>query len=107
MSATLWLDTAAEKTVELGGTVQLYEAFAEMAKSAGPDYLDDWPDLFGVVTQVETQEDAPPDWLADVREQAKRFLREYRGGLGGNAVAVLKALSEAGEAEPPFWIRRR
>ena len=74
VSATLWIDTAAERTVDLGNTLQMYVAFAEMAKLVN---VDDWSDLFGVMTQVELQEDADPQWLADVSLQAGMFLQLY------------------------------
>lgn len=94
MTATLWLDTDRDETLELGGTLQLYAAFAEMARAAGPGYLDDWPDLFGVPAQVESQEDADPAWLADVRAQAARFLAKYGDRLGTDARLVLETLAK-------------
>jgi DNA-binding IscR family transcriptional regulator len=95
MTATLWLDTARDETVELGGTVQMYEAFAEMARAGEPD---DYPDLFGVPTAVELQGDAPPDWLADVRRQAAAFLAAHGAGLSAHAVTVLRALAPPSRA---------
>lgn len=88
MTATLWLDTEKELTVELGGTQQLYRAFADMAKACGPGCYTEYPDLFGVVSQVESQEDADPEWLADVRKQASAFMAKYPGV----ATDVLKLL---------------
>jgi hypothetical protein len=93
MTATLWLDTVSERTIELGGTLQLYEAFSSMAAAAGGWYLVKWPDLFGVVTQVESQEDADPEWLDDMRREAAAFLEQYRGKISEHAVWVLEQLT--------------
>jgi hypothetical protein len=93
MTATLWLDTVSERTIELGGTLQLYEAFSSMAAAAGGGYLVKWPDLFGVVTQVESQEDADPEWLDDMRREAAAFLEQYRGKISEHAVWVLEQLT--------------
>jgi hypothetical protein len=92
MTATLWLDTPADETLELGGTLQLYAAFAEMAHLAGEGYLENWPDLFGVLTQVELQEDADSDWLVDVRAQASQFLDSYGPRLSEHSRWVLEQL---------------
>lgn len=94
MSATLWIDTEADETVELGGTIPFYGAFAKMQKIAGG--MDDYPDLFGVMTQVELQEDADPDWLADVRDQATTFLDKHKGDLDEYTIWMLEQLSTAG-----------
>jgi hypothetical protein len=96
MSATLWLDSKAEKTIELGGTLSLYEAFAGMAKVAGASYLTDWPALFGVPSAVEDQEDVDPTWLADVQEEAARFLTKFPD-VNDNAREILEQL--AGDKE--------
>lgn len=96
MTATLWLDTEKEETIELGGTMQLYRAFADMAHAAGPAAYEDYPDLFGVVTQVETQEDADPEWLADARKQAAVFLSRHGEALTPDARAVLVSLAGEG-----------
>jgi hypothetical protein len=100
MTATLWLDYAHDKYIPQGGTLKLYQAFANMADAAGPDYLQRWPDLFGVVTQVEWQEDADPEWFADMRREASDFLDAYEDQLSPEAVFILKQLSGAPYDEP-------
>jgi predicted RNase H-like HicB family nuclease len=92
VSATLWINTEHEITVELGGALQLYQAFSDMAKAAGDGYLKQWPDLFGVISQVETQEDAPEGWLIDMRTEAREFLDRYKESLQPHTKWVLEQL---------------
>lgn len=99
MSATLWLNTEREETLELGGTLQLYEAFADMAHAAGKTCYDDYPDLFGVVSQVEDQADADPQWLEKVRQQAKVFEAKYSPHLKEHTLWILDQLSPPRVAE--------
>ena len=99
MTATLWLNTEREETIDLGGTLPLYAAFAEMARAAGPDQKN-YPDLFGVLSQVEDQADAPADWLEDVKDQAKVFLSRHGSRLSGAAQWVLKQLIGHEQEEP-------
>lgn len=91
MSVTLWLDTASERTIELGATLAVYEAFSEMTHAAGAKWQSEYPDLAGVLSQCESQEDADPDWLASVREQATRFAREFK--VGPEATGILEELA--------------
>jgi hypothetical protein len=93
MAVTLWIDSAAEESVELGPTFPCYAAFAEMARAAGGDWRSRYADLSGVLTQCEDQADADPDWLASVRSQAASFLREFGGRLGEDARGVLRELA--------------
>lgn len=92
MSVTLWIDTAKDSALELGQTFACYEAFAEMARAAGESWAD-YPDLAGVLTQCETQEDADPEWLAAARGQAAAFLKRHGGGLGRDARNLLANLA--------------
>ncbi len=98
MTAQLWIDTAADRTVELGGTLPLYAAFAEMVRAAGGDRQAraDYPDLFGVLDQVEDQDDADPEWLAAVRAQAAAFLKKHAAKLDAHAAWVLGQLVHEG-----------
>jgi hypothetical protein len=95
MTATLWINTEREETIELGGTFQMYSSFAEMARVANDDTLSGWPALSGVTYQVELQEDAPPDWLAEVRQEASTFLAAYEDSLSSGTVFLLKLLAGA------------
>lgn len=111
MGMTLWIDSDAEETVELGGTLAALHAFAELATAAGGDaaWVGDWPALSGVTNQCETQEDADPEWLAEVREEAARFRGEHADALSAEAVDILDALagSEGGAGDPPETFRSR
>jgi hypothetical protein len=92
MTMTLWLDTDAEQTIELGGTLEAYAAFAEMARAVDETY-DEYADLFGVPEQCANQDDADPEWLEDVKRQAQAMLDGYRDKLGANAVDILEQLA--------------
>ncbi len=94
MSVTLWLDTAAEKTIELGGTLPVYKAFSDMAKVAGDAWETDYADLSGVLTQCEDGADADPEWLADVKTQAAQFLEQYGDKAGEMVGEILNQLVE-------------
>lgn len=92
MTATLWLDTEKDETLELGGTCELYTTFQEMAKAAGPNYLMDYPALFAVVNAVESQADVPRDYQIDLANEATAFLQTYGRLLGEDAVWLLGQL---------------
>lgn len=92
MSVTLWIDTPSEETIELGGTLQFWAAVSEMANTAGDAWLTEYAALAGVQDQCERQEDADPEWLADVRAQAATMLKAYPD-IGENARSVLEALT--------------
>src|SRR4051794_38687319 len=96
MTMTLWIDTEKEETIELGATLACYKAFAEMGRVAGGAWQTDYEALAGVLSQCEDQEDADPDWLADVRKQAKQFLADHNG-ISEEAQAILGQL--AGEED--------
>lgn len=95
MSVTLWIDTDREETVELGPTLAVYGAFAEMVRAVGGDEerQSAWPDLSGVLSQCESQEDADPAWLADVAKQASRLLRTHGNDLSDLAYRILVLLA--------------
>lgn len=92
MSATIWVNTERDETIELGGTIQLYKAFQEMALVAGEGFHMAYPDLFGVPSQTEDTADADPEWLQDAREQAARFLAEYSDDLSEHTCWLLEQL---------------
>lgn len=100
MTATLWVDTSSETTAELGGTQQMYDAFADMLGAGGGDAPAVYPELFGVPFQVETQDDADPGWLDAVRVQAAAFLAAHHAALGPDALRVLAALAHAPQPPP-------
>ncbi len=95
MGVTLWLDTEREETIELGQTFACYAAFAEMVHAAGDAWLRDFPDLAGVLTQCETQEDADREWLADVKRQARVFLEVHEKRLSEDARNLLDNLAQS------------
>ncbi len=94
MSVTLWLDTAKEETIELGGTSPFYEAWEELARVAGKEWGTVYAALAGVATQCELQTDAPAGWLADARVQATKFLASHGKGLSAHARWLLKQLED-------------
>ncbi len=94
MSVTLWINTDKEETIELGGTIVVYQAFTEMAKLVGPGWFSKWPDLFSVLDQCESQDDADLAWLAGVRDQARRFYILYKDQLSPLAQEILELLKE-------------
>jgi hypothetical protein len=98
VTVTLWLDTGEEETIELGATLPFYQAWAEIVRAGGKSFSDDYPDLAGVVSQCEDQEDADPDWLQDVRLQATNMLKEQGDSLSDRARAILSLL--AGDEAP-------
>jgi hypothetical protein len=79
--------------VDLGATVQVWDAFSEMAyKSRDDPHQDDYGQLFYVVKTDDTEQ--VPDWYVEkVGEQARAFREAYSTQLSDNAVAVLDALS--------------
>ncbi len=97
MSVTLWIDTPTEKTIELGPTLATYRAFSEMQSAAGAAWQAEYADLAGVLTQCEDQEDADPEWLADVQSQAAQFLKSYGDHISDFCHRLLATLAH-GEA---------
>jgi hypothetical protein len=93
VTVTLWLDTDAEETIDLGATLPFYQAWTEIVRAGGDSFSKDYPDLAGVVSQCEDQEDADPDWLQDVRLQAANMLKEHGDSLSDRAQAILSLLS--------------
>jgi hypothetical protein len=97
MGVTLWINTGKEETIEFGPTFPAYEAFAALAEVAGgwSEFVAECPDLSGLMSACESQEDAPPEWLADARTQARRFLIGH-SNLPADAATMLRSL-----ADPP------
>jgi hypothetical protein len=101
MSALLWLSEAEDKALDLGNPLVLLQTFARMAEVCGEErYNADFKELFGVPNATMDQEDVDPDWLATVREQAGKFLREFRSRLDVEAKVTLEELMHGtGESE--------
>lgn len=97
MTVTLWIDTDSEETIELGPTIACYQSFAELRHKV-PAFTRDFPALYGVLTQCENQEDADPEWLADVRAEARRLLAT-REDLSEHTTWILGLL--AGDDQQP------
>lgn len=95
MSVTLWVNTDKDETVELGPVIPVYKAFARMSRLVGTEvWLKYYPELADVLDHCErTNDDADPEWLAKVRDQAAKFLRQYGKRLDGYGVVALKRLS--------------
>jgi hypothetical protein len=79
--------------VELGPTVDVWDAFSEMAYKSRDDLGQrSYGNLFYVLKTDDT--DQVPDWYVEkVGEQARAFREAYSTQLSDNAVAVLDALS--------------
>jgi hypothetical protein len=79
MTATIWVDTDRDETIELGPTLPMYKIFSNITRVAGGSKVmqRDYPDLYGVPTATETQDDVPSDWLEDVHSQALEFLNKH------------------------------
>ena len=92
MSATLWIDTDKDEAIDLGPTLPFYAAFARMGRIEGARR--DCPELFGVVTACELQEDVDPGWLRKAQRQAGDFLRRHGKQLDERSRAILQALQE-------------
>jgi Peptidase_C39 like family len=92
MTMTLWIDTDKDETIDLGNTLDCLKAFGDMEKAADDAWLKDYADLAGVVSQCMDQEDVDPAWMADVRQQAKRFLAEH-DSIGEEAKSILLELA--------------
>lgn len=100
MSVTLWINEAKEEALDLGPTLAVYGAFAEMSRAAGPAWQAEYEALSGVLSQCEIQEDADPKWLAEVSEQASRLLRERGAHLSDFAHRLLAELAHGREVTP-------
>lgn len=94
MSATIWIDTPNEVTLDLGGTLQLYAIFQEMAKVAGKGFAKTYPELFGVPSQTEDTADADRGWLADVIKQAGQYLADHGDKVSPMAKDLLRQLAD-------------
>ena len=94
MTATLWINEEKDETIELGGTFQLYKAFSEWAAVCGTwdMFVSKWPALSGLVSQVESQDDADPEWLSDLLLEASRFLDEHGDELSDGPHGILTRL---------------
>jgi hypothetical protein len=101
MSALLWIDTGADRALDLGDPFRLYQSFAEMDHAALDRGHAEFPELFGVIEATELQDDADPAWLAKVKAQAADFAGRYGARLGAGPRAVLAALAPAETPEMP------
>jgi hypothetical protein len=95
MSALLWIDYDAGAALNLGDPFALYAALADMARACGDSFADDYPALFGVIEQVESQDDADVEWLTQVCQEAARFLAQHGHDVGAQAHLVLTELAHA------------
>lgn len=94
MSATLWIDTSKEQTIELGNTIACYKSFDEMSDITDK-FEEEYTELSQVPDQTMHTDDCDPTWLKRVRQQAGSFLSEYRDRLSGNTVWVLEQLVQS------------
>jgi len=99
VTVSLWIDSEKETTIDLGGTLDAYKAFSEMAQLAGDTWTTDYEALSGVLSQCEDQADAEAKWLAEVQEQAAAFLKAFGDKLSDAATEILEALIKGPEAE--------
>lgn len=93
MSMLLWTNEQSDEAIDLGNPFQVYTAFAEMAKAAGPDDAQ-WAELFSVPGFAEQEVDA--EWLHKVAEQAERFTDLHGANVSDHAQWILRALAEGG-----------
>jgi hypothetical protein len=107
MTATLWINTDKDETVALGGMIEFYQAFDRWRKLAGgPEkFYKEYPNLNGLRQQVESQEDADPDWFKDVQREAADFLKKYGSKLTQDEGDVLGLLVEGPEGTRARWER--
>jgi hypothetical protein len=94
MTAVLW--DPDDEPIQLGGTFQCYTAWAEWQHVAGEErFAQDWPALGGLMTQIEWQEPADPEWFEDLQTEAQNFLEMHGGELTDLAYATLKVIADA------------
>lgn len=86
------------ESINLGNPFALLAAFADMGRAAGGRYSE-FADLFGVPDATMEDGDLDPAWLADVKQQAKRFAQEFGGKLGIAANVALADLVGATASE--------
>jgi hypothetical protein len=89
----IWISEADDEAIDLGDPFALLESFAELEQAAESD--DGWEELFSV-PQFLDAEDADPDWLAEVRDQAAWMLDKHGDGLSEHTRWVLGQLGEGG-----------
>jgi len=92
MTVLLWVNSEADEAIDLGSTFPFYSAFSEMERIGGDNVYEEYPELFGVIDQTESQDDAVPEWLSQVKEQAQKFKDRYETDLSDRAKSILNAL---------------
>jgi hypothetical protein len=96
MPSLIWISEEDDEAIDLGDPFALSQAFTEMERAAESD--DGWEELLSVPQFVDA-EDADPDWLAAVRDQAAWMLDKHGDGLSEHTRWVLGQLGEGGEEE--------
>lgn len=96
-----------DEGLSLGGTLPLYKAFSEMSRLAGESWESEYPDLSGVVSQIEDGDDASPEWLEAVKEQAVRFKAKYGDKIDGYTSGLLDVLAGKGDGLGESPVRGR
>lgn len=92
MSATIWVSTDEEKTIDLGNTIEFLKAFDEIVETDGKDFATNYPALAGVREMTMVTDDAQEEWLRAVRRESVAFLQEHRSTLSEHAIWVLETL---------------
>lgn len=94
MGATI--EISEDRDINLGPYYVFKESFREMSETCGgfQEFQEAFANLSGIVTQVESNETADPEWLKDVRNDAQRFLSIYQKILTPQCVWVLEQLSK-------------
>lgn len=89
MGMLLWYGDGDDDAIGVGSVLRVFPAFAEVSRAIGgsPGY-EELESVPGFAEQRVT-----PWWLAQVREQAIRFLREHGAGVGASARDVVARLA--------------
>lgn len=93
MGMLIWISEQDDEALDLGDPLAAWKAFSEMAKAAPGE---EWPELYGVPHAAEHE--VPADWLAKVRDQARRFLLKHGHKLGEGPRRILRTLAGDGGA---------
>lgn len=68
----------------------MYAAWAEIAELVGTAFESEYPNLSGLVTQVESQEPCDQEWLVDAQDEARQLMADH--ALSDKALSLLEAL---------------
>ncbi len=98
MSFLLW--TEEDRTaIDLGDPFDLFAAFAELARTAGPEGDRLYPQLYA--TTLLGEQTVDPDWLENASRQAANFLAAHGESLSDHAVWVLRKLATRDTGDLP------